>query len=182
LERKVKKETNEDRRTQAWADAALVVKEYNDELVDQWNKEIDGLLTFAGLFSAVLTAFNVLAYPLLLPLPTDRTAEILVQISAQLSGFSVNPSFVNSTRPSFDSLPAPPPFQPLQYAIWLNALWFTSLVFSLASATVGIIVKQWLKEHTSGLSKVSAEIARRRQDRLNNLNHWHVSSIVTMLP
>ncbi|TBU51608.1 hypothetical protein BD310DRAFT_327874 [Dichomitus squalens] len=174
--------STEDTRIQAWRDAANVVKVYNDELVDQWNKEIDGLLTFAGLFSAVLTAFNVLAYPLLLPLPTDQTTAILLQISAQLSSFSVNPSFVNSTRPAFDSLPPPPPFQAPRYAVWLNSLWFISIVLSLASATIGIIVKQWLKEHGSGLYAIAEEIIRRRQDRLNNLNLWHVSAIVAVLP
>ena len=32
----------------AWKEVAEVVKKYNDELVDQWNKEIDGLLTFVS--------------------------------------------------------------------------------------------------------------------------------------
>ena len=46
----------------------------------------------AGLFSAVLTAFNVQSYTLLTPDPQDRLLGTLQQISAQLGSFSVNPS------------------------------------------------------------------------------------------
>ncbi|TBU21210.1 hypothetical protein BD311DRAFT_610158, partial [Dichomitus squalens] len=58
---------------EAWSDTAVIVKEYSDEMVDQWSKEIDGLLTFAVLFSAIFTAFNVATYPLLQSAPADQT-------------------------------------------------------------------------------------------------------------
>ena len=173
------------------------------EVVDQWNREIDGLLTFvsvagsgfdktsdrniikAGLFSAILTAFNVQSYQLLQPATTD----ILLRMSLQLETFIVttpgasNPtSFVNSTRPAYDSTAPLHPFRPPAYAIWLNILWFSSLVFSISSATIGIIVKQWLKEHSMGLYGNSRDIARRRQHRLSNLRKWRVATIVALIP
>ena len=87
-----------------------------------------------GLFSAVLTAFNVQSYQLLTPPPaTDPVIVALERVSAQLSSFSLNPPSVNATHPAFvyhDPTPLPAP----RYAVWLNTLWFASLIFSLSAA------------------------------------------------
>ena len=65
-------------------------------------------------------------------------------------------------------------------AIWLNTLWFSSLVFSLASALLALFVKQWIYEATVG--GTSRESARLRQYRLNGLLKWRVGTIVVILP
>ncbi|RPD63459.1 hypothetical protein L227DRAFT_467865, partial [Lentinus tigrinus ALCF2SS1-6] len=172
----------EEERAKAWDETANIVKKYSDEMVDRWNKEIDTLLVFAGLFSAILTAFNVQSYQLLMPAPpVDPVIVALEKISAQLSSFSVNPPSVNSTQPAFVRPDPTPSFPPL-WAVWLNALWFSSLIFSLSAASVGIMVKQWLNEYNSGLSGTSRQIARLRQLRLNSLQRWHVKEIVAVLP
>ena len=132
----------------------------------------------AGLFSAVLTAFNVQSYPLLQPAPTDPTVTILQQISAQLNSFTINQSFINSTQPASSLVQLQVSFRAPLSAIWINALWFASLVFSLASASIALIVKQWLHEVSSGLSGTSRETARLRQHRLNSLIKWKVGTIV----
>ena len=102
-------------------------------------------------------------------------------MSAQLEAFRVNTPFVNSTQPAFDSS-SDDPFQVPLYAIWLNALWFVSLIFSLASATIGITVKQWLKEYNSGLFGSSRDVTRRRQYRYDNLQKWRVPTMVALVP
>lgn len=188
-----------EKREEAWNETAKIVEQYSDEVVKYWNDEIDVLLTFvshccivrnvgltsyilfqAGLFSAILTAFNVQSYQLLQP--ADQTVAILGQISAQLASFALDPTFVNSTQPAFDTNAPSSSFRAPLYAIWLNCLWFASLVFSLASASIGILVKQWLKEYSAGLYGSSRDIARRRQYRLNNLRRWQVEMIVASLP
>lgn len=128
-----------------------------------------------------MTAFNVQSYPLLQPAAADTTNVILADISAQLQSFRINPTFINSTQSSFDAA-TETPFTAPRFAIVLNALWFTSLVFSLASATIGIIVKQWLKEYNSGLYGASRDVARRRQYRYENMKKWHVATIVALVP
>ncbi|KAI0801384.1 hypothetical protein C8Q74DRAFT_1400704 [Fomes fomentarius] len=169
-------------RTAAWAHSAEIVKTYNDELVTRWKEEMDTLLVYAGLFSAVLTAFNVQSYQLLQPEPTDPTVTILNQISAQLNSFSLNPSFVNSTQPPLSAADLNPPFRAPWSAVWINSLWFSSLVCSLASASIALMVKQWLHELSIGVSGTSRESARIRQYRLNSLKRWHVGSIVIIIP
>ena len=126
----------------------------------------------------MLTAFNVQSYPLLQPAPTDPTVAILQQISAQLNSFTINQSFINSTQPASSLVQLQVSFRAPLSAIWINALWFASLVFSLASASIALIVKQWLHEVSSGLSGTSRETARLRQHRLNSLIKWKVGTIV----
>lgn len=69
-----------------------------------------------------------------------------------------------------------------RWAVILNVLWFSSLIFSLSAASLGILVKQWLNEYIDGLSGSSPQIARLRQYRLNNLQKWRVGTIVALLP
>ncbi|KAI0666951.1 hypothetical protein C8Q78DRAFT_928288, partial [Trametes maxima] len=181
--------TSEDK-AKAWSEAADAVRIYSDEMIQRWNTEIDTYLVFAsilrkqaGLFSAILTAFNVQSYLLLQPSPPDPTLAALQQISLQLSSFSSNPPFVNSTQPAFQPSDADTPPVP-RSAIWLNILWFSGLILSLASASIGIMVKQWLNEYGSGISSggTTRETARLRQYRLNGLVYWRVPEIVMAIP
>ncbi|KAI0761060.1 hypothetical protein BD413DRAFT_592789 [Trametes elegans] len=181
LEEQRKSLYTEEQQAHAWSTAADMVKIYSDELVDRWNKEIDTYLVYAGLFSAILTAFNVESYKLLEPAEPDPILDALERISLQLSSFSLSPQYINSTYPvdTPGALAAPPiP----TWAISLNALWFSSLVLSLASAWISIVVKQWLNEFYSGLSGTSPQVARLRQFRLNNLAAWHVAWWVAAIP
>ncbi|KAI0753559.1 hypothetical protein C8Q80DRAFT_520128 [Daedaleopsis nitida] len=177
----IRRSYSEQQKAEAWAKTAGVVKTYSDELVKRWNTEIDTLLVYGGLFSAILTAFNVQSYQLLQLNSQDLTLAALQQISAQLGSLSVNAPFVNSSQPVFSQSDVSASTVPA-WAIWLNTLWFAGLICSLAAASVGIMVKQWLHEFLSGLSGTSREIARRRQFRLNNLSKWQVATIVGCLP
>ncbi|KAI0323690.1 hypothetical protein GY45DRAFT_1212321, partial [Cubamyces sp. BRFM 1775] len=47
------------------------VKTLHDSSMERWKSELDTLLVYAGLFSAVLTAFNVESYRLLQPDDAD---------------------------------------------------------------------------------------------------------------
>ena len=46
------------------------------------------------------------------------------------------------------SLPAsPPPFSPPNYAVWVNALWFLSLVISITCALLATLLQQWARRY-----------------------------------
>ncbi|TFK82455.1 hypothetical protein K466DRAFT_655706 [Polyporus arcularius HHB13444] len=149
-------------------------------MIQDWKEEIDTLLVFAGLFSAVLTAFNIEAYQLLQQQPEDSVTAILTQISAQLNSFTVNQNFVNSTSPADAALL--PAFKPTAFAVRLNTMWFSSLVCSLLSASLGLLVKQWLREYLAGSSNISRESIRIRQYRYEGLRRWCVPEIIMCLP
>ncbi|KAL1945545.1 hypothetical protein VTO73DRAFT_2396 [Trametes versicolor] len=173
----------QDEQTKAWSGAAGMVQTYSDEMIKRWKEEIDTYLVFAGLFSAVLTTFNVQSYLLLQPAAPDPSIAVLQQISSQLASFSIQHPFVNSTQPSSTTRAntnTPPPVP--RWAVWLNALWFSGLILSLSSASVGIMVKQWLNEYKSGVSGTSRPVARVCQYRLNNLRTWRVEDIIGAIP
>jgi hypothetical protein len=49
---------------------------------------------------------------------------------------------------ALSSLPAsPPPFTPPNYAVWVNALWFLSLVISLTCALLATLLQQWARRY-----------------------------------
>jgi hypothetical protein len=49
---------------------------------------------------------------------------------------------------SSSSLPtSPPPFTPPNYAIWVNALWFLSLVISITCALLATLLQQWARRY-----------------------------------
>ncbi|RPD54912.1 hypothetical protein L226DRAFT_434943, partial [Lentinus tigrinus ALCF2SS1-7] len=163
-----------------WTEASDAVKAYYDQLLVRWKEEMDTLLVYAGVSSAVMTAFVVESYKLLQPDPTDATVAVLMQISTQLNSFTISPPFVNVTQVHQPASATHAPFRASSSAIWLNALWFSSLVFSLGSALLALFVKQWIYDATVGGN--SRESARLRQFRLNGLLRWRVGTIVVVLP
>ena len=54
----------------------------------------------------------------------------------------------NISRTSILATPAtPPPFSPPRYAIWVNSLWFLSLVISLTCALLATLLQQWARRY-----------------------------------
>ena len=134
----------------------------------------------AGLFSAVLTAFNVQSYQLLQPDEQSEMLATLITISSQLNGYTYSPPFINSTVKV--PLGSDKSFTPPTYAVWLNSLWFSALICTLGASSVAITVRQWLHQYSSGLTGTSREVVRLRQYRYENLMKWRVPTIVATLP
>lgn len=133
----------------------------------------------AGLFSAVLTAFNILAYALLQDDPTDETPLILAQISQQLANLTNNGGPIVSVVPPY--VPSRR-FHATTLNIVINILWFASLVLSLVSASIAILVKQWFQEYTDMTSSQMKAHMCIRQYRFQSLDLWKVNTIRKLLP
>ncbi|KAJ7862525.1 hypothetical protein B0H13DRAFT_1543464, partial [Mycena leptocephala] len=73
---------------------------YDKELVESWKNNMEGMLIFAGLFAASLTAFRIESYKTLSADSSDTTDFLLTQISQQLAGAANGTTFV-TTPPSF---------------------------------------------------------------------------------
>ena len=143
----------------------------------------------AGLFSAILTAFNIEAYKLLggnnpnSNSSADTTNQLLALLILQsppsnstVAAFATNA--FQAAQQDVDSTPT----RSATSALAINALWFSSLICSLAAASISILVKQWLNEYKSGMASVSPEIARIRQFRYDGLKKWRVQAIMMLLP
>ncbi|PSR85706.1 hypothetical protein PHLCEN_2v5353 [Hermanssonia centrifuga] len=164
-----------------WAGIEDHMKEYDEGEMKVLNDDIDALLIFAGLFSAVLTAFVVPSYLLLQPDNSQLSVQILDRISAQLARFEILPPFINSTAPDSS---ASPPFQVSTSARWMNCLWFLSLILSLSSALFGILAKQWIREYLQWRKVAAAprENVLLRQLRIEAWEDWKVSAGISTIP
>lgn len=69
-------------------------------------------------------------------------------------------------------------------SVWINCLWFLSLVLSLTSALFGMIAKQWLREYMQW--KTTSWLPQRfialRQRRYEALMKWKVPAIIATIP
>ncbi|KZW00427.1 hypothetical protein EXIGLDRAFT_596785, partial [Exidia glandulosa HHB12029] len=111
---------------------------HDETMLDGWNKTLDVLLIFAGLFSAVATAFLIESYKLLEP---DESSAYMSTALYLL---------VTRDNSSTSSMLPPPPALGLPASTTsraVNWLWFTSLLLALAVALLGILIKQWIVEY-----------------------------------
>ncbi|KIJ34570.1 hypothetical protein M422DRAFT_181916, partial [Sphaerobolus stellatus SS14] len=104
-----------------------------------YNTDLDSLLIFAGLFSAVNSAFIVNIDADLSANPTDTTNTLLMLLIHTTD----NKSFVNQT------LEIPNWTGPSSTVIWTQSLAYLSLGTSLLAAFGAVLVKQWLAHFKS---------------------------------
>ncbi|KAJ7101277.1 hypothetical protein B0H15DRAFT_733427, partial [Mycena belliarum] len=136
-----------------WAVYIAEAEKYDKALVESWKSDMDGMLIFAGLFSASLTAFIIESYKTLIPDSGDATVELLKQISTQLA------SSANGT--SFEAAP-PMVFVASTTSLVCNTLWFISLGLSLACALIATLVEQWARDFLHKADMHSAPVIRAR--------------------
>ncbi|KAJ8083575.1 hypothetical protein PM082_009450 [Marasmius tenuissimus] len=155
---------------ESWKTVMREVTSLDDGLAKGWNDDLDTLLVFAGLFSAVVTAFTIESYRWLEEAPEDITIELLRQISQQLN--------------SSEAVASPsPPFEVPTSAVRINALWFLSLILSLVDALFALLCKQWIREHRQPThTRTPEEALALRWVRKRSLEKWHVSTVLSLLP
>lgn len=66
--------------------------------------------------------------------------------------------------------------------VTVNVCWFASLILSLSTASVTILVKQWLREYLSVDYTVPHERIRIRHFRYHGLESWKLLEIAALLP
>ncbi|ESK84095.1 hypothetical protein Moror_11437 [Moniliophthora roreri MCA 2997] len=158
-------------RTESWERMLKEVSRHDEDMVKGWRDDIDTLLVFAGLFSAVVTAFVIESYQWLVEDPADTTVTLLTHlISVQVNGSQATP------------------FEPTQFkadasSIRINVFWFLSLILSLTSALFGLLCKQWVREHQRDTTtRTPGEALALRQLRRDSFEKWGVSSFLSALP
>ncbi|KAI0084675.1 hypothetical protein BDY19DRAFT_857279, partial [Irpex rosettiformis] len=163
-----------------WPAVEKALTEFDRQEIGAYKEDIDSLLTFTGLYSAVLTAFVIVSYPQLQEDTAGETLQVLRLIAAQTATYSITGGqLVNSTATAPSTSP---PFQPSAAAIRINALWFASLVISLAVASISIFVKQWLRAYMSFASASPQGQLRIRHFRRSGIEAWRVFEIASTLP
>ncbi|KAK7019572.1 hypothetical protein R3P38DRAFT_2974790 [Favolaschia claudopus] len=162
-----------------WAVYAGEAEKYDKGLVQSWKSDMEGMLIFAGLFSAVLTAFLVESYKTLNRDPEDLTVLLLARISEQI---------VASANGSASAIPLPLKFDndpgPTRAAFACNVLWFLSLGLSLSCALIATLVEQWAREFLHKTDIHSAPVIRARVFSFlyYGLKRFNLHAIVDVIP
>uniref|UniRef100_A0A0W0G974 DUF6535 domain-containing protein n=1 Tax=Moniliophthora roreri TaxID=221103 RepID=A0A0W0G974_MONRR len=158
-------------RTESWERVLKEVSRHDEDMVKGWRDDIDTLLVFAGLFSAIVTAFVIESYQWLDEDPADTTVTLLTHlILVQVNGSQATP------------------FEPTQFkadasSIRINVFWFLSLILSLTSALFGLLCKQWIREHQRDTTtRTPGEALALRQLRRDSFEKWGVLSFLSALP
>ncbi|KAN0116055.1 hypothetical protein V8E52_006361, partial [Russula decolorans] len=154
-------------------------EEEDTKMVERWQKDADGILIFTGLFSAAVAALLAVTVQDLRPNSQDTSSFYLGNIYQVLAD-------PNATRASLP-LPVltPPPFSPPRYAIWVNSLWFLSLVISLSCALLATSLHQWARRYirlTQPARCSPEKRARMRAFFADGLDNMHVPWAVEGLP
>ncbi|KAJ7056113.1 hypothetical protein C8F01DRAFT_946923, partial [Mycena amicta] len=159
-----------------WSVYLNEAEKYDKSLVESWKSDMEGMLIFAGLFSASLTAFIIESYKTLVADSGDATVQLLAQISLQMSASS------NGTV--FNASATPVPFKPSTSALVCNALWFISLGLSLACALVATLLEQWAREFLHRADMRSAPVVRARMYSFlyYGMRRFRMHTVVDVIP
>ncbi|KAJ6546767.1 hypothetical protein DFH09DRAFT_1367251 [Mycena vulgaris] len=122
------------------------------------SSDMEGMLIFAGLFSASLAAF----------IP-------LTQISRQLAAAANGSTF---------TAPAPTVFIPLATSLVCNALWFISLGLSLTCALIATLLEQWASDflHRADMRSAPDTRARIFSYLYYGLKRFNMHTVVDIIP
>ncbi|KAI9439619.1 hypothetical protein H4582DRAFT_1850790, partial [Lactarius indigo] len=124
---------------------------FDDENVENWKGGADGILVFTGVFSSTVATFIAMSYPTLNQDPNGITQSLLVKISQQLA----NP---NGTSPA--AIPIKGSFSPSAPVIFVNSVWFLSLVLSLTCALIATLLQQWARRYLQMIQRNHAPHVR----------------------
>ncbi|KAJ7815929.1 hypothetical protein B0H13DRAFT_2218261, partial [Mycena leptocephala] len=142
-----------------WTVYISEAEKYDKALVERWRTDMEGILIFAGLFSACLTAFLIESYRTLSPDQGQLTVVILAHISHQMAVSS-------GQNGSAFELPTMRPILmqsgPGATALVCNIMWFTSLFLSLSCAFMATLVEQWARDFIQATEMRPSPIIRAR--------------------
>ncbi|KAG7086087.1 hypothetical protein E1B28_003602 [Marasmius oreades] len=154
---------------QSWDALTKTIDTRDDELMKGYKEDIDTLLVFAGLFSAIVTAFTIESSKRLEEDLQNTTVVLLRQLAhRQMSGLSS---------------PPPAPFTPNPSDVRINTVWFLSLILALVYALFGLLCKQWVREHQRQTNtRTPGQALALHWLRNQSFARWHVPKILASLP
>ena len=134
-----------------------MAEEEDKKIAEHWQANGEAILIFVGLyplipyftpthrsktglFSAAVASLLSVSIQDLQPNSQDTSNFYLANIYQTLA--DPDRSNVSSSLPS-----SPPPFSPPNSAIWVNTLWFLSLVTSISCALLATLLQQWARRY-----------------------------------
>ncbi|KAH8989057.1 hypothetical protein EDB92DRAFT_892653 [Lactarius akahatsu] len=168
-----------------WSLHAKEAKNHDEARIQSLKDNMDGVLIFAGLFSAALTSFIIDRIQGLQVDPAQQmvyyqqqNVALLAQISQQISSIAPHVSIPSSLPPPY------PDFAPSSSDVRVNAYWFMSLVFSLSAALLATLVQQWVRNYMHVFQQYSHPLksARLRQYLYEGAEGWYMPVVAEFVP
>ncbi|KAH9958758.1 hypothetical protein BC827DRAFT_549816 [Russula dissimulans] len=166
-----------------WSLYGKEAKGHDQATIQTLKDDMDGVLIFAGLFSAALTAFIIDRCQNIQQTPAQQsvflqqqTVVLLNQISIQISSLGPLASVsANLTLPSAT---------PSSSDVRVNIYWFMSLVSSLSAALLATLVQRWARDHMYIFQRYShpLKVARIRQYLHEGVEGWYMPAIAEAVP
>ncbi|KAH7311173.1 hypothetical protein B0J17DRAFT_585511, partial [Rhizoctonia solani] len=151
-------------------------KEYDIEFTRERNENLNNMLLFATLFSAIVTAFIIESTNLLEQDSSEVSTQLLLMLVQSQQRIETGTPNITSTSTEI------PDFIPSPTARVINVLWFVSLMISLGAAVVAILAKEWLTAFTTNRTRDAHKYALERQARHADLEAWKMLLIIDLLP
>ncbi|KAG2032633.1 hypothetical protein BDR03DRAFT_873633 [Suillus americanus] len=168
--------SGKDNRSRFWGVYKRVAEEHDGEFLERHTGDMDIVLVFSGLFSAVSTSFIVAMESGLSPDPSDTTNALLTQL--------VYIGFGNFTAAG--STPADPAsmWSASASALRIQMVAYASLSMSLLAAFGAVLGKQWLGYYKSNRYGRGSqeERGKRRQEKFDGLITWYFDAVVQSFP
>ncbi|KAH9053063.1 hypothetical protein EDB87DRAFT_311134 [Lactarius vividus] len=168
-----------------WSLHLKEAKSHDEARIHSLKDDMDGVLLFAGLFSAALTSFIIDKIQDLQVDPAQQmvyyqqqNVALLVQISNQVSSLAPQVSIPSTPPPPY------PTFSPTSTDVRVNAFWFMSLVSSLSAALLATLVQQWVRDYMHVFKRYSNPLksARLRQYLYEGAEGWYMPLVAESVP
>ncbi|KAJ7740835.1 hypothetical protein B0H16DRAFT_1566368 [Mycena metata] len=160
-----------DNKTAFWTAYQTLADEYAKETQRKYGNDLDTALIFAGLFSAVSSAFIIQIQPELQPTSelTGTTLTLLTLLAQNIT------SVPTSTTPSSSSPPT--------VIVVAQGFLYFSLFSTLLAALLAVLGKQWLLHYDSvGERGTIAERGLEHQHKFDGMQHWKFDLAMQMFP
>ncbi|PBK62033.1 hypothetical protein ARMSODRAFT_896021, partial [Armillaria solidipes] len=152
---------------------------YNTCMLGNQRGQVNILLVFAGLFSAIVSAFIVQSSASLQPDYQQLSAYLLFdQINIQraiANGTSLDHITTSGADPTAH-------FTPKNLDSWINVLWLASLTLSLATALFAMLADEWYCHYLSSVTGDPLVRSCTRHLRYKGVLNWCVSGCIGLLP
>ncbi|KAH9025538.1 hypothetical protein EDB85DRAFT_2118467, partial [Lactarius pseudohatsudake] len=168
-----------------WSLHKKEAKHHDEARIQSLKDDMDGVLIFAGLFSAALVSFIIDKVHDLQVNPAQQmvyyqqqNVALLAQISNQVSSIAPQVSIPSAPPPSY------PNFTPNPSDVRINVFWFMSLVFSLSAALLATLVQQWVRDYMHVFQRYSNPLksARLRQYLYEGAEGWYMPAVAESVP
>ncbi|KAJ7191245.1 hypothetical protein GGX14DRAFT_600946 [Mycena pura] len=162
-----------DIKTAFWNAYKPLADEFDKEFKDKYGTNLDTSLIFAGLFSAVSSAFIIQIQPQLQPDPNVITQGLLLHLVQNITG-SVPPGI---------RVPMPASTGVDSMVVIAQSFLYFSLFSTLLAALLAVLAKQWLLHYDSAGERGSMEHrGLERQRKVDGLQRWKFDFVMQIFP